>query len=138
MGNRRKASLMRGAYDEAKTDPKPATPSVPPSSRVVLFTPAAAPRCSSGTEPMTASVAGAVIDDSPRASNTMAATIGPQYAVFASELKADTTRPPPIRSNPAVTTTRAPIRSATTAATGVTTAATTANGSVCTPADKVE
>ena len=59
-------------------EPKTATPSVPPSSRVVLFTPAAAPRWSSATEPMTASAVGAVMDDSPRASNTMATMSGPQ------------------------------------------------------------
>ena len=59
-------------------EPNTATPSVPPSSRVVLLTPAAAPRCSSDTEPMTASAVGAVMDDSPSASSTMARMIGPQ------------------------------------------------------------
>jgi hypothetical protein len=54
------------------------------------------------------------------------------------ELKAATTRPPPIRSNPRLTTSRVPTRNATTAAIGVATAATTANGSVCRPADSVE
>src|SRR6185437_4387602 len=119
-------------------DPKTATPSVPPSSRVVLFTPAAAPRCSSGTDPMTASAVGAVIDDRPRASSTIDTTRGPQYVVSDCELNAATTSPPPMRSRPVDTTTRDPILSATTAASGVKTAATTANGSVCTPADSVE
>ena len=59
-------------------EPKTATPSVPPNSRVVLLTPAAAPRWSSDTEPMTASAVGAVMEDRPRASNTMAIMIGPQ------------------------------------------------------------
>ena len=46
-------------------EPKTATPRVPPSSRVVLLTPAAAPRWSSDTEPMTASAVGAVMEDRP-------------------------------------------------------------------------
>ena len=41
-------------------------------------------------------------------------------------------------SNPVVTTRRVPTLSATTAAIGVATAATMANGSVCRPADSVE
>ena len=112
-------------------EPNTATPRVPPSSRVVLLTPAAAPRCSSATEPMTASVVGAVMEERPRARSTMATTIGPKYAVLASELKAATTSPPAMRSSPMVTTRRVPTLSATTAASGVNTAATTANGSVC-------
>ena len=138
MGSGRNALMIRGAYDEAKIEPKTATPSVPPSSRVVLLTPAAAPRCSSATEPITASAVGAVMEERPRASSTMATTIGPQYAVPASELKAATTNPPPMSSSPTVTTRRVPTLRATTAAIGVHTAATMANGSVCRPADSVE
>ena len=41
-------------------------------------------------------------------------------------------------SKPSVTTSRVPTLSARTAAIGVATAATTAKGSVCTPADSVE
>ena len=54
------------------------------------------------------------------------------------ELKAATTRPAPISSNPNETTSRVPTSNATTAAIGVEIAATIANGSVCTPADSVE
>ena len=87
---------------------------------------------------MTASVVGAVMADSPSASSTMATMIGPQNDVVASELKAATTSPPAMSTRPVATTTRVPIFSARTAASGVATAATTANGSVCTPADRVE
>ena len=78
MGRGRNALMILGPNDEAKIEPKTATPSVPPSSLVVLFTPAAAPRCSSGTEPMTASAVGAVMEERPRASRTMATMIGPK------------------------------------------------------------
>ncbi len=78
MGRGRKALMILGAKDEAKMEPNTATPRVPPSSLVVLFTPAAAPRCSSGTDPMTASAVGAVMEERPRASRTMATMIGPQ------------------------------------------------------------
>src|SRR6202035_4958708 len=81
---------------------------------------------------------GAVIDDRPSASSTMATMIGPKYGVSAEELSAATTRPAPISSRPTVTTRRVPTRSATTAAMGVAMAATIANGRVCTPAERVE
>src|SRR5580704_9794889 len=87
---------------------------------------------------MTASAVGAVMDDRPRASRTIDTTMGPQYTVFACELNAATAKPPPMRRRPTDTTTRDPILSATTAASGVKTAATTAKGNVCTPADRVE
>ena len=105
---------------------------------MVLLTPAAAPRCASGTDPITASVVGAVMEESPSASSTMATMSGPQYEVLTSELNAATTKPPAISSRPTATTARVPTFSASTAASGVATAATMAKGSVCTPADRVE
>ena len=49
-------------YTDAKTPPTTATPRVPPSSRVVSLTAEPTPALSADSEPMMASVAGAVVN----------------------------------------------------------------------------
>jgi hypothetical protein len=87
---------------------------------------------------MTASAVGAVMDDSPRASSTMARMIGPEVGgvLRRGEPGHDEAGPSAAARTP--TTSREPTLSATTAAIGVKMAATMAKGSVCTPADSVE
>ncbi len=57
--------------------PSTATPRAPPSSRVVSFTAEPTPALFGGSEPMIASVAGAITRAMPVASTTMANATGP-------------------------------------------------------------
>ena len=65
------AAMARVANPDAKTDPRTATPSVPPSSRVVFDTAAPAPTWSGRRLPITASVDGAVTKPRPAAMSTI-------------------------------------------------------------------
>ena len=115
-----------------------ATPSVPPSSRVVLFTAAPAPICSGVSALMTASVAGAVLNDRPSAKHTIESRIHPKYGASGVPFSATITSPAAMDRRPIPDTRRIPTLSARIAPIGVKTAETMAKGSVCTPADKVE
>ena len=65
------------SYTDANTLPTIATPSVPPSSRVVSLTAEPTPALSTLSEPMIDSVAGAVVNPSPPPSNTICTAISP-------------------------------------------------------------
>ncbi len=60
------------------TEPTIATPSVPPSSRVVSLTAEPAPAFPAGSAPMIASVAGPVVSAGPAAISAIATMIRPQ------------------------------------------------------------
>jgi hypothetical protein len=85
---------------------------------VVLLTAAPAPTWSAASDPITASVAGAVMQDSPKASSTMATMIGPKKAASGLDVSPAMTRPPAIRTSPVPTTSRVPTLRAATAARG--------------------
>src|SRR5580658_8706372 len=87
---------------------------------------------------MTASVAGAVMEDSPNESRTIEMMIGPKKAACGVDVSPAMIKPPAISNKPSATTIRVPTFRATTAPMGVKMAATTAKGSVCTPAESVE
>ncbi len=59
------AASMAGRYDAASTDPMMATPSAPPTSRVVSFMAEPMPAFSLGSEPMIDSVAGPMVRPMP-------------------------------------------------------------------------
>ena len=65
-------------YAELSTDPTMATPSVPPTSRVMSLTAEPAPAFPAGSAPMIASVAGPVVNASPAAISAIARTMRPQ------------------------------------------------------------
>src|SRR6516165_5478843 len=96
-----------------------ATPSVPPTSRVVSLTAEPAPAFARGSAPMMASVAGPVVNASPAAISAIAVTTGPQYGALV-EVDAATRKPPLISSSPNPTTSFVPTRFITIIATGAT------------------
>src|SRR3954447_23206499 len=95
----------------ASADPPTATPSVPPSSRVVSLTAEPTPAFSLGSEPMIDSVAGAVVRVRPLDTSSIQATTGPQNAVPASKVEAQR-NPRAIDASPDATTTLGPNRNA--------------------------
>ena len=68
---------MREPYTDDSTLPMMATPSAPPTWRVVSFTAEPTPALASGSEPMIDSVAGAMVSPMPRASSIMRHTTWP-------------------------------------------------------------
>src|SRR4051794_25684704 len=120
---------------EANTLPTTATPSVPPSSRVVSLTAEPTPARSGGNEPMIDSVAGAVTRPSPPPIPSMATTTT-RYGELAA-VTAATRKPEAIKPSPAPTTRFEPNRRTSSGDTGAVSAVKSANGTVCTPADKV-
>src|SRR5262249_61684149 len=76
-----------------------ATPSVPPTSRVVSLTAEPAPALARGSAPMIASVAGPVVNARPAAISDIPITTMPQYGASAAVLAA-TTNPERISARP--------------------------------------
>ncbi|NBP42107.1 MAG: hypothetical protein EBU68_04900, partial [Actinobacteria bacterium] len=75
---------MLGDCERSNTLPIIATPSVPPTSRLVSFIAEPTPAISRGNDPMTDSDDGLVTSARPHAIKTMLLTIGPKYAESAS------------------------------------------------------
>src|SRR5579864_4870407 len=115
------------------TEPITATPSVPPSSRVVSLTADPTPALAVGSAPMMASVAGPMVRARPAAISVIEAMTGPQYAESTLRVAA-TANPALMISSPPATTILVPIRFMTAIAAGDTAPVTTANGRVATPA----
>ena len=95
-----------------------ATPSVPPSSRVVSLTAEPTPAFSCGSEPMIASVAGAVVSPSPTAMSTIAARRDPSTSVSAPTSSRPHERRSPSRSGRRRRPASCPTRSTSRGATG--------------------
>src|SRR3981189_3367716 len=102
---------MPPAYTDAKTLPTIATPSVPPNSRVLSLTAEPTPALSALSDPMIASVAGAVASPSPPPRSTICTAIS-RYEVSALVVAAQA-RPAAKIASPPATTTVVPIRSTT-------------------------
>ncbi len=65
-----KKSEIFDPYVDESTEPMIATPSAPPTCRVVSLTAEPTPAFASGNEPMTDSVAGAIVSAIPTPSST--------------------------------------------------------------------
>ena len=121
-----------GLYVVAKMLPMIATPSVPPTSRLVSFIAEPTPAISRGNEPIIDSEAGLVTSASPHAINTMLPTTGPKYALFALNIPAPICATP-MNNKPIGTIRFEPYRNESRAAIGEVTPAPIAKGNVRNP-----
>ncbi len=119
---------------DANTLPTIATPRVPPSSRVVSLTADPTPALSADSEPMIASVPGAVVRPRPAPSSTIWIAIS-RYGVLALAVDAQP-RPAAKIARPPATTTVVPILSTMRGPTMLAMAIEAATGSNRTPVSK--
>src|SRR5271163_4834779 len=126
------AEAMRPESIDANTLPTIATPRVPPSSRVVSLTAEPTPALSGLSDPMIASVAGAVVSPRPVPSNTICIAIT-VYGVPASTVDAQAS-PAANTAKPALTTAVVPILWTTAGPITLASAIDTATGNSRTPA----
>src|SRR3954453_21120930 len=100
--------FIRWAYEDATTDPTTATPSAPATCRATSFIALATPAFSTGTAPMTESVAGPMIQPIENAP-TQNQTPSGQYGISGVHMvEVSNVRPSPAR--PAATTRADPTR----------------------------